>query len=124
MRRILTIRVEKDSNIWIAPAEVCMQIMNESACIAHYTYDRPIHCGHAAGRAGHVEAWDACLAVFLVEESRFPILQQRTSGSLPVWALRMVIHRMPNDFQTDGILHLSRGSIELIGIKLLEAIPQ
>ncbi len=125
----ITIEAEKDSDIWIVPAEVYMQIMKESAPVANYTNE--IMAGRFSEVMWLIEQimWkrqDARLAAFLVEESRLEqnsvlkITHERIAAHLGT--AREVITRMLRYFQSQGMLRLSRGSIELTDVKRLEAL--
>lgn len=127
----ITIEAEKDSDIWVVPADVYMQIMKESAPVANYTNE--IMAGRFSEVVWLIEQimWkrqDARLAAFLVEESRLEqssvlkITHERIAAHLGT--AREVITRMLRYFQSEGMLRLSRGSIELTDIKRLEALSR
>ena len=127
----ITIEAEKDSDIWVVPADVYMQIMKESAPVANYTNE--IMAGRFSEVMWLIEQimWkrqDARLAAFLVEESRLEqssvlkITHERIAAHLGT--AREVITRMLRYFQSEGMLRLSRGSIELTNVKRLEALSR
>lgn len=127
----ITIEAEKDSDIWVVPADVYMQIMKESAPVANYTNE--IMAGRFSEVMWLIEQimWkrqDARLAAFLVEESRLEqssvlkITHERIAAHLGT--AREVITRMLRYFQSEGMLRLSRGSIELTDVKRLEALSR
>lgn len=127
----ITIEAEKDSDIWVVPADVYMQIMKESAPVANYTNE--IMAGRFSEVVWLIEQimWkrqDARLAAFLVEESRLEqssvlkITHERIAAHLGT--AREVITRMLRYFQSEGMLRLSRGSIELTDVKRLEALSR
>ena len=114
----ITIEAEKDSDIWVVPADVYMQIMKESAPVANYTNE--IMAGRFSEVMWLIEQimWkrqDARLAAFLVEESRLEqssvlkITHERIAAHLGT--AREVITRMLRYFQSEGMLRLWRGSI-------------
>lgn len=54
----VTIQAEKDTDLWVIPAEVYQDIMEASAPVANYTNEldgQPVLRGHVADGAGHVE---------------------------------------------------------------------
>ena len=127
----ITIEAEKDSDIWVVPADVYMQIMKESAPVANYTNE--IMAGRFSEVVWLIEQimWkrqDARLAAFLVEESRLEqssvlkITHERIAAHLGT--AREVITRMLRYFQSEGMLRLSRGSIELTDVTRLEALAR
>ena len=105
--------------------------MKESAPVANYTNE--IMAGRFSEVMWLIEQimWkrqDARLAAFLVEESRLEqssvlkITHERIAAHLGT--AREVITRMLRYFQSEGMLRLSRGSIELTDVKRLEALSR
>ena len=127
----ITIEAEKDSSIWVIPAAVYKEIMEESAAVANYT-------NHVmASRFSEVmwlveqvlwKSFDKRLAVFLAEESvledtlELKITHERIASHLGT--AREVVTRMLKYFQTEGLVQLSRGTITVTDMKRLRRFAE
>ena len=125
----LVVEAEKDTELWVIPAEVYKKIMEESAAVANYTNEI------MASRFSEVmwlieqimwKSFDKRLAFFLLEQSR-----EKESDILNftheyiaknLGSAREVVSRMLKYFQKEGIVSLSRGSIIIKDKKKLEAL--
>ena len=101
----VTIQAEKDTDLWVIPAEVYQDIMEASAPVANYTN----------------ELWkslDKRVAAFLLEEasiegsSVLKITHEAIANHLGTH--REVITRMLRYFQSEGMVRLSRGMVRLL----------
>lgn len=116
----VTIAAEKDTNLWVIPAEVYRQLMEESAPLSNYTNEL------MAGRFSEVmwlieqvmwKSMDQRVAAFLLEESaiegtnRLAITHETIANHLGTH--REVVTRMLRYFQNEGAVKLSRGIVEL-----------
>jgi len=116
----ITIEAEKDTDLWIIPVEVYQNIMAESAPVANYTNEL------MATRFSDVmwlieqimwKSLDKRVAAFLLEESAIEdsdtlkITHETIASHLG--SHREVITRMLKYFQNEGMVKLSRGTIEL-----------
>lgn len=116
----ITIRAEKDTSLWIIPAESYQEIMKESAQLANYTNEI------MATRFSEVmwlieqimwKSFDKRLAGFLLEESSLEgtavlnITHETIAHHLGT--AREVVTRMLRYFQKEGMVKLSRGTVEL-----------
>ena len=125
----LTIAAEKDTDLWIIPAEVYQSIMAESAPVANYTNEL------MATRFSDVmwlieqimwKSLDKRVAAFLLEESAIEdsdtlkITHEAVANHLG--SHREVITRMLKYFQNEGMVKLSRGSIAITDAEKLEAL--
>lgn len=125
----ITIEAEKDTELWIIPAEIYKSIMEESAPTANYTNEL------MAARFSEVmwlieqimwKSLDKRVAAFLLEESSIEgndvlkITHETIANHLG--SHREVITRMLRYFQNEGIVKLSRGTITILDIKKLEAL--
>ena len=125
----ITIEAEKDSDLWIIPVEVYQSIMAESAPLANYTNEL------MATRFSDVmwlieqimwKSLDKRVAAFLLEESAIEdsctlkITHEVIANHLG--SHREVITRMLKYFQNEGMIKLSRGTIELADISKLEEL--
>lgn len=114
------IAAEKDTDLWIIPAEVYRQLMEESAPLSNYTNEL------MAGRFSEVmwlieqvmwKSMDQRVAAFLLEESaiegvnRLAITHETIANHLGTH--REVVTRMLRYFQNEGMVKLSRGMVEL-----------
>jgi len=125
----ITIEAEKDCELWVIPVRVYQEIMEKSAPLANYTNE--IMATRFTDVMWLVEQimWrslDKRLASFLIEEASI-----ENSASLKIThevianhlgSHREVITRMLKYFQTEGIVTLSRGSIEITDMKKLNEL--
>ena len=125
----ITIEAEKDTDLWIIPAELYQNIMKESAPVANYTNEL------MATRFSDVmwlieqimwKSLDKRLAEFLVEEisiegtEKLNITHETIANHLG--SHREVITRMLKYFQNEGMVKLSRGMIEITDKQKLECL--
>lgn len=127
----VTIEAEKDTQFWQIPAQRYKQLMEESAPVANYTNEV------MAARFSDVmwlieqilwKSLDKRLAGFLVEESALengPLLKitHETIGR-HLGSPREVVTRMLRYFQDEGLVKLSRGSVELLDVDRLRAVAE
>ena len=124
----VTIEAEKDTELWVIPAEIYQSIMEESVAVANYTNEL------MATRFSDVmwlmeqvmwKSFDSRLAAFLLEESALEesdvlkITQEKIADHLGT--AREVVTRMLRYFQGEGAVKLSRGTVEILDRKKLEA---
>ncbi|MDI9539930.1 MAG: Crp/Fnr family transcriptional regulator [Bacillota bacterium] len=127
----IIVEAEKDTEVWVIPAEVYKNIMDESAAVANFTNE-------VMGTRFTDVMWlveqilwkslDKRLAKFLYEETlieesnSLKITHERIANH--IGSHREVITRMLHHFQNEDIVKLSRGLIEIIDeeklISLLE----
>ena len=113
----ITIQAEKDTRLWVIPAEVYRQVMEQSAPAANYTNEV------MAARFSEVmwlmeqvmwKSLDKRVAAFLLEESAIE------GGSLlkltheTIANHREVVTRMLRYFQGEGMVKLARGCVEIL----------
>ncbi len=125
----ITIEAEKDTDLWIIPAEIYQNIMAKSAPVANYTNEL------MATRFSEVmwlieqimwKSLDKRLAAFLLEEAsieathRLKITHEVIANHLG--SHREVITRMLKYFQNEGMVRLSRGTIEITDARKLEIL--
>ena len=127
----ITIEAEKDTEFWIIPAEIYKQIMETSAPVANYTNE--IMADRFSEVMWLVEQilWkrmDKRVATFLLEESaiensdRLQITHETIANHLGTH--REVVTRMLRYFQNEGLVKLSRGTIEIADRKRLNALQK
>lgn len=122
----VTIETEKDTDLWIIPAEVYKTIMEESAPVANYTNEL------MASRFSDVmwlieqimwKSFDKRLAAFLLEESTLEgdstlkLTHEIIANHLGT--AREVVTRMLRYFQSEGAVKLTRGTVEITDEKTL-----
>ena len=125
----VVIQAEKDTNLWVIPAEVYQRVMERSAPAANFTNEI------MAARFSEVmwlieqimwKSLDKRVASFLLEESaiegaaRLKLTHETIANHLGTH--REVITRMLRYFQNEGLVKLSRGAVELLDSKGLEAL--
>ena len=125
----IIIEAEKDTELWIIPADVYKNIMNESAPAANYTNEL------MASRFSDVmwlieqimwKSLDKRVAVFLLEEAaiegtyELKITHETIANHLG--SHREVITRMLRYFQNEGMVRLSRGMVAVLDEKKLRAL--
>lgn len=125
----VTITAEKDSQVWIIPTDIYKKIMEHSATLANYTNQL------MASKFTEVmwlieqimwKSMDSRLATFLIEEaaltdsSTLHITHEKIANH--IGTAREVITRMLKYFQNEGIVKLTRGSIEILDTDKLQTL--
>lgn len=125
----ISIEAERDTQVWVIPADFYRELMEESAVVANYT-NRLM-----SGRFSEVmwlmeqilwKRLDQRLADFLLQESVLegetvlPITHEKIANHLG--SAREVVTRMLRYFQGEGLVKLSRGCVELTDLRGLSAL--
>ena len=125
----ITIEAERDTGLWVIPAEVYRGVMEESAPAANYTNEV------MAARFSEVmwlveqvlwRSMDKRVAAFLLDEAaiegtaRLSITHEAIARHLGTH--REVVTRMLRYFQGEGMVSLSRGMVELLDEKRLAGL--
>ena len=125
----VTIQAEKDTDLWVIPAEVYQDMMEQSAPVSNYTNEL------VASRFSEVmwlieqvmwKSLDKRVAAFLLEEAaieeshELKITHEVIANHLG--SHREVITRMLRYFQKEGAVQLRRGSVELTDFAKLREI--
>lgn len=125
----ITIEAEKDSEIWIIPSDVYKKMMEVSAPLSNYTNE--IMASRFSDVMWLIEqimwkSFDKRLASFLLEESS---LEQTTLLKIThekianhMGTAREVVTRMLRYFQNEGLVQLSRGTINILKSEQLKAL--
>ncbi len=125
----IIIEAEKDSEIWIIPACLYQNLMEESIAVANYSRD--LITNHFSELMWLMEqimwkSFDKRLAKFLLEES---ILENTSSLKIThekianhMGTAREVVTRMLRYFQNEGMVTLTRGTVDIIDHKRLEQL--
>ena len=125
----IMIEAEKDTEMWIIPPMVYKKLMEESAPVANYTNE--LMATHFSDVMWLMEQimWksrDKRVAAFLLEEAsiegtnRLKITHEAIANHLGTH--REVVTRMLRYFQGDGLVTLSRGTVEIADSKKLEQL--
>ena len=123
------IEAEKDTEIWVIPACLYQNLMDESLAIANYSHN--LITNHFSELMWLMEqimwkSFDKRLAAFLLEESAvedtdsLKITHEKIAAHLGT--AREVVTRMLRYFQSDGMVKLTRGTVELTDRKALEQL--
>ena len=125
----VTIEAEKDTDLWVIPAELYRRLTEESVSAANYTNEI------MAARFSEVmwlmeqimwNSMDKRVASFLLEEAsiegtnRLSITHETIARHLGTH--REVVTRMLRYFQSEGMVRLSRGAVEISDREKLEVL--
>ena len=125
----ILIEAEKDTELWVIPACLYQNMMDE--CIALSNYSHNLITSHFSELMWLMEqimwkSFDRRLAAFLLEESA---LEQTASLKLThekianhMGTAREVVTRMLRYFQSEGMVRLTRGAVELTDTKKLQKL--
>ena len=123
------IEAEKDSEIWVIPACLYQNLMDESLAIANYSHN--LITNHFSEVMWLMEqimwkSFDKRLAKFLLEESRLEgtdslkITHERIANHMGT--AREVVTRMLRYFQSEGMVKLTRGTVDIVDAGALERL--
>lgn len=122
----VTIEAEKDAELWVIPADVYKKLMDGSLAVSSYTNEL------MASRFSEVmwlveqilwRRFDQRLAAFLLEERQLEgadvltLTHERIAAHLGT--AREVVTRMLRYFQSEGLVRLKRGAVELADLPAL-----
>ena len=127
----VVIEAEKDCEMWVIPSCLFKNLMEESVAVANYANQL------ISSRFSEVmwlmeqimwKSFDKRLAAFLLEESG---LEETTSLKIThekianhMGTAREVVTRMLRYFQSEGMVKLTRGAIEITDEKKLQALSE
>ena len=123
------IEAEKDCELWIIPACLYQNLMDESIAISNYSHN--LITNHFSELMWLMEqimwkSFDKRLAAFLLEESAvedttsLKITHEKIANHMGT--AREVVTRMLRYFQSEGMVKLTRGTVELTDVKRLQAL--
>ena len=125
----ISVEAEKDTAFWIIPADIYKKLMLESAAVSNYTNEV------MATRFSDVmwlmeqvlwKSFDKRLAGFLLEESNLEgsLVLKTTHEAIGnhLGNPREVVTRMLRYFQSEGMVRLARGTIEITDKGKLESL--
>ena len=125
------IEAEKDSEMWVLPSCLFKDLMEESAVVANYANQL------ISSRFSDVmwlmeqimwKSFDKRLASFLLEESvlegssALKITHEKIANHMGT--AREVVTRMLRYFQSEGMVKLTRGAVEILDEAALEALAE
>ena len=127
----IMIEAEKDSALWSIPACLFKELMGQSLAAANFA--NSLMAGHFSHLMWLMEQimWksiDKRLAAFLVEECALEettclkITHERIANHLGT--AREVVTRMLRYFQSDGLVKLTRGTIQVVDLAALERLQR
>ena len=123
------IEAEKDTDLWVIPSCLFKNLMEESAPVANYANQL------ISSRFSEVmwlmeqimwKSFDKRLAAFLLEESsledsrELKITHEKIANHMGT--AREVVTRMLRYFQNEGMVRLTRGTVELTDLQKLQAL--
>ena len=123
------IEAEKDSDIWVIPACRYQNLMDESLALANFSHN--LSTSHLSDVMWLMEqimwkSFDKRLAKFLLEESALEgthslkITHEKIANHLGT--AREVVTRMLRYFQSEGMVRLTRGSVDITDEKKLRKL--
>ena len=123
------IEAEKDSQLWVIPACLYQNLMDESIAVSNYSHN--LITNHFSELMWLMEqimwkSFDKRLADFLLEESRLAesnnlqITHEKIANHMGT--AREVVTRMLRYFQSEGMVRLSRAAVEITDPKALEKL--
>ncbi len=127
----VTVSAEKDTGLWVVPAEACRQVMEQSAPLANHINE--IMAARFSEVVWLIEQvlWkrmDKRVASFLLEEAAIEgqallcITHETIANHLGTH--REVVTRMLRYLQGEGLVRLARGTVELADEAGLRALQQ
>ena len=131
MQLNVMIEAEKDSEFWSIPACLFKNLMDESLPVANYAHS--LLSGNFSELMWLMEqimwkSMDKRLAAFLLEESNVensPVLvmtHEKIANHLGT--AREVVTRMLRYFQSEGMVRLTRGAVEILDEKKLQTLTE
>ena len=123
------IEAEKDSELWIIPACLYQNLMDESIAIANYSHN--LITNHFSEVMWLMEqimwkSFDKRLAKFLLEEctlegtNSLKITHEKIANHMGT--AREVVTRMLRYFQSEGMVKLTRGTVDIVNEKKLKKL--
>lgn len=125
------IEAEKDSEMWVISACLFKQMMEESVVVANYANQLiSSRFTEVMWLMGQImwQSFDKRLAAFLLEESALedtPVLKithEKIAGHMGT--AREVVTRMLRYFQSEGMVKLTRGAVEITDRQKLRQLAQ
>ena len=123
------IEAEKDTEVWVIPACLYQNLMDESIAVSNYSHD--LITNHFSELMWLMEqimwkSFDKRLAKFLLEESAVEgtnslhITHEKIANHMGT--AREVVTRMLRYFQSEGMVKLTRGTVDITNEKQLRKL--
>ena len=125
----IMIEAEKGSQIWVIPACLYKNLMDESIPLSNYSHDLiSFHFSELMWLMEQVmwKSFDKRLAEFLLEEraiegaDSLKITHEKIANHMGT--AREVVTRMLRYFQSEGLVHLTRGTVDITNPEALAAL--
>ena len=123
------IEAEKDSEIWVIPACLYQNLMDESLAIANYSHNLlTSHFSEVMWLMEQImwKSFDKRLAKFLLEESALEGTRSLKTTHEKIanhmGTAREVVTRMLRYFQSEGMGKLTRGTVDIVDAGALEKL--
>lgn len=127
----IVIEAEKDTELWIIPACLYKELMQESLAVSNYS--NQLMSAHFSDLMWLVEqimwkSFDKRLASFLLEESQLEdtdslkITHEKIANHMGT--AREVVTRMLRYFQNEGMVRLTRGTVDITDRKKLSSLSE
>ena len=125
----IIIETEKDTALWVIPPDIFKQLMEQSAAVSNYVNE--IMATRLSDVMWLIEqvmwkSFDKRLADFLLEESalentdKLTLTHEKIANHMGT--AREVVTRMLRYFQSEGVVKLTRGAIEITDSKKLRQL--
>ena len=127
----IVVEAEKDSELWVIPACLYRNLMDESLAVSNYSNSlMMLHFSELMWLVEQVmwKSFDKRLAKFLVEECQLEgtaslkITHEKIANHMGT--AREVVTRMLRYFQSEGTVKLTRGTVEITAMKRLERLSE
>lgn len=127
----IVVEAEKDSELWIIPACLYRNLMDESLAVSNYSNNlMMLHFSELMWLVEQVmwKSFDKRLAKFLVDECHLEgtdslkITHEKIANHMGT--AREVVTRMLRYFQSEGTVRLTRGTVEITAMKRLERLSE
>lgn len=129
MQFSIFIEAEKESEVWVIPACLYKNLMEESIAVANYSHN--LITNHFSELMWLMEqimwkSFDKRLAEFLLEETQLEgelslkITHEKIANHMGT--AREVVTRMLRYFQNEGMVKLTRGTVDVVDAKALRKL--
>ena len=127
----IVVEAEKDCELWVIPACLYRNLMDESLAVSNYSNN--LMMTHFSELMWLVEqimwkSFDKRLADFLLEEStlegtrELKLTHEKIANHMGT--AREVVTRMLRYFQSEGLVTLTRGAVEIVDTKRLKKLSE
>ncbi len=125
----ILVEAEKETTVWVIPSEIYQSLMEQSIFVANYTNQiMATRFSQVVWLMEHImwNRFDKRLAFFLLEEAALndtdTLKLTHESISNHMGTAREVVTRMLHYFQNEGMVRLTRGTVELVDKSKLQEL--